>query len=194
MAPSTPPAPAAETEASSTTQPQQLQQLQQGSPEVRATTTTATVSGPLELSDLSVREPVQSSPREEQNPLPPPSTDPQTESHIQSTATQTSFTTDDTVPTVPRDFRKGSEAIGPAIDAPSVQHDSSSGPTVMITLLLPTGARHPFKIDERYLRKRNVTVEGMNPLNISVYTMKELIWRDWREGKILLSIQTNIIF
>jgi len=54
----------------------------------------------------------------------------------------------------------------------------------MITLLLPTGARHPFKIDEKYLKKRNVSVEDMNPLNISVYTMKELIWRDWREGKI----------
>lgn len=83
----------------------------------------------------------------------------------------------------PRGLRKESEAIGPAIDAPSARHDPSSGPALMITLLLPTGARHPFKIDERYLRKRNVTVEDMNPLNISVYTMKELIWRDWREGK-----------
>jgi hypothetical protein len=50
-------------------------------------------------------------------------------------------------------------------------------------LLLPsTGARHPYKIDERYLKKRNVTIEDMDPYNISVYTLKELIWRDWREG------------
>jgi hypothetical protein len=49
-------------------------------------------------------------------------------------------------------------------------------------LLLTTGARHPYKIDEKYLKKRNVTVEEMDPYNISVYTLKELIWRDWREG------------
>lgn len=49
-------------------------------------------------------------------------------------------------------------------------------------LLLTTGARHPYKIDEKYLKKRNVTVEAMDPYNISVYTLKELIWRDWREG------------
>lgn len=48
-------------------------------------------------------------------------------------------------------------------------------------LLLTTGARHPYKIDEKYLKKRNVTVEAMDPYNISVYTLKELIWRDWRE-------------
>ena len=171
MASSTPLTPAAEPEASSTTPQQQ---------EVGAA---AAVSTPLELNHLSAREPAQSPPHEDQKPLPPPNKDAQTESHIQSTATQTSFTTDDTVLAPPRDFRKESEAIGPAMDVPSVQHDPSSGTAVMITLLLPTGARHPFKIDERYLRKRNVTVEGMNPLNISVYTMKELIWRDWREGK-----------
>jgi hypothetical protein len=33
------------------------------------------------------------------------------------------------------------------------------------------------------LKKRNVNVEAMDPYNISVYTLKELIWRDWREGK-----------
>jgi hypothetical protein len=59
-------------------------------------------------------------------------------------------------------------------------------------LLLPsTGARHPYKIDERYLRKRNVTVDDMDPYNINVYTLKELIWRDWREGK--SSVQTHCI-
>ena len=167
MAPSTPPAAAAEAVATSAVP---SQQLQQGNPQVG--TAAAAASSPLELNNLSARELAQSS------------ADAQNESHIQSTATQTSFTTDGTPPVVPRDFRKESEAIGPAIDAPSVQPDPASGPALMITLLLPTGARHPFKIDERYLRKRNVTVEGMSPLNISVYNMKELIWRDWREGKI----------
>lgn len=50
-------------------------------------------------------------------------------------------------------------------------------------LLLTTGARHPYKIDGKYLKKRNVEVEEMDPYNISVYTLKELIWRDWREGE-----------
>jgi hypothetical protein len=49
-------------------------------------------------------------------------------------------------------------------------------------LLLTSGSRHPYKIEEKYLKKRNVKVENMDPYNISVYTLKELIWRDWREG------------
>lgn len=50
-------------------------------------------------------------------------------------------------------------------------------------LLLPsTGARHPYKIDEKYLKKRNVVVDDMDPYKISVSTLKDLIWKDWREG------------
>jgi|SRR5690242_9430690 len=73
-------------------------------------------------------------------------------------------------------------ALGPSTDGPAANPDNSNGPTVVIMLLLTTGARHPYKIDEKYLKKRNVTVEEMDPYNISVYTLKELIWRDWREG------------
>ena len=58
---------------------------------------------------------------------------------------------------------------------------------VEIMLLLTTGARHPFRIDEKYLTKRNVAVTGktedgkMDPSSITVYTLKELILRDWRK-------------
>ncbi|KAI0889573.1 uncharacterized protein GGS22DRAFT_1374 [Annulohypoxylon maeteangense] len=58
---------------------------------------------------------------------------------------------------------------------------------VDIMLLLTSGARHPFRIDEKYLSKRNVTVTGktedgkMDPFSITVYTLKELILRDWRK-------------
>ncbi|KAF1930665.1 uncharacterized protein M421DRAFT_99300 [Didymella exigua CBS 183.55] len=72
-------------------------------------------------------------------------------------------------------------ALGPSTDGPAANPDNSNGPTVVIMLLLTTGARHPYKIDEKYLKKRNVTVEEMDPYNISIYTLKELIWRDWRE-------------
>ena len=76
-------------------------------------------------------------------------------------------------------------AIGPSSDKPTlVPKDSEiTGPILMITLLLTNGARHPYKIDERYLKKRSVNVEGNNPINMSTYTLKELIWREWREGR-----------
>ncbi|KAI8941336.1 hypothetical protein NX059_002562 [Plenodomus lindquistii] len=77
--------------------------------------------------------------------------------------------------------RAETEAIGPSTDTPALDPDNTNGPTLVIMLLLTTGARHPYKIDEKYLKKRNVTVEAMDPYNISVYTLKELIWRDWRE-------------
>lgn len=56
------------------------------------------------------------------------------------------------------------------------------GPILLITLLLTNGVRHPYKIDEKYLKKRSINVEDNNPANMSTYTLKELIWRDWREG------------
>lgn len=80
--------------------------------------------------------------------------------------------------------RAESEPIGPSTDTPTINPDPTNGPVVVIMLLLTTGARHPYKIDERYLKKRNITVDAMDPYNISVYTLKELIWRDWREGMV----------
>ncbi|RMZ84765.1 hypothetical protein DV737_g1036, partial [Chaetothyriales sp. CBS 132003] len=57
----------------------------------------------------------------------------------------------------------------------------AKGPTLVITLLLTSGARHPFKLDGKYLHKRNVEVEENNPYNLSVYKLKELILREWRD-------------
>lgn len=61
-----------------------------------------------------------------------------------------------------------------------VKEIDESGPPLTITLLLITGARHQFKMDGKYLRKRSVSVENQDPFLISVYTLKELIWREWR--------------
>ncbi|KAK0124926.1 hypothetical protein ONS96_008801 [Cadophora gregata f. sp. sojae] len=83
--------------------------------------------------------------------------------------------------------RLDSEAIGPSTDSSLVVPAAEAGPVLVITLLLGTGARHPYRIDEKYLTKRNVTVPGMtesgrkDPFSISVYTLKELILREWRE-------------
>ncbi|KAJ5713054.1 uncharacterized protein N7483_010235 [Penicillium malachiteum] len=72
-------------------------------------------------------------------------------------------------------------------ELPSEQSDEvegkeleDAGPSLHITLLLTTGSRHPFTIDGKYLRKRSVNVENLDPFAMSVYTLKELIWREWR--------------
>ena len=58
--------------------------------------------------------------------------------------------------------------------------------------MLTTGARHPYKIDEKYLRSRKVELRSdsakdkdggesnFDPREISGYKLKELIWTDWR--------------
>ncbi|PYH87503.1 ubiquitin-like protein [Aspergillus ellipticus CBS 707.79] len=63
----------------------------------------------------------------------------------------------------------------------AAKDEDDSGPSLVITLLLITGSRHPFKIDGKYLRKRSVNVENNDPFAMSVYTLKELIWREWRQ-------------
>lgn len=70
----------------------------------------------------------------------------------------------------------------------SASAPSTEAPVCNITLLLPTGARHPYKIDEKYLSKRGVDIPETvaetgqpDPFSISVYKLKELILREWRE-------------
>jgi hypothetical protein len=85
-------------------------------------------------------------------------------------------------PNRPRaDTAKSEAAIGPDSENPAVKPEPGSGPTVVITLLLITGARHLLKVDEKYMKKRNVSTANMDPLAVSVYTLKELIWTDWRD-------------
>ncbi|KAE8329531.1 ubiquitin-related domain-containing protein [Aspergillus sergii] len=72
----------------------------------------------------------------------------------------------------------------PPVEQPSQESDAKEedqGPSLMITLLLTSGSRHPFKIDGKYLQKRSVNVENNDPFAMSVYTLKELIWREWRQ-------------
>lgn len=79
--------------------------------------------------------------------------------------------------------RATSTAIGESSDSPApVPKDAEdAGPSLTITLLLITGARHPFNLDAKYLAKRNVQVQGNDPFNLSVYKVKELILREWRD-------------
>lgn len=89
-------------------------------------------------------------------------------------------------PSSPKLDRTVSTAIGPSTDldasapAPAPKDVQDAGPTLRITLLLLSGARHPFNLDAAYLTKRNVQIQGNNPYNLSVYKVKELILREWR--------------
>ena len=97
--------------------------------------------------------------------------------------------------TTPLIRKETAPAIGSSSDKPiPIPKESDlAGPTLIITLLLTSGARHPYKIDEKYLKKRGVNVEGNNPVNMSVYTLKELIWREWREGENSPTIKQSLI-
>lgn len=90
-------------------------------------------------------------------------------------------------PSSPRQERTDSLSIGAADSPTAAASNPADGPVCNITLLLPTGARHPYKIDDKYLTKRSVDVPDVtehgkkDPFSISVYKLKELILREWRD-------------
>lgn len=115
---------------------------------------------------------------------------------VTSTTTTPQTVTDDTPPVVlaqpntppsmdtdePKTAPETSTEHSDAGSGKEVEEDA--GPSLVITLLLTTGSRHPFTIDTKYLKKRSVNVENYDPFLMSVYTLKELIWREWRSGKL----------
>ncbi|KAF9782015.1 hypothetical protein IL306_011775 [Fusarium sp. DS 682] len=93
----------------------------------------------------------------------------------------------ETGPPPPPTKQDSNLGIGPAVDdIREISGGSSDGPVCNITLLLTSGSRHPYKIDAKYLSRRSVDIpdktEGglPDPFSISVYTLKELILREWR--------------
>lgn len=74
--------------------------------------------------------------------------------------------------------------LGPDGAAPANAATESSEPILHITLMLTTGARHPYTISSKYLASRKVTATNeagvFDPREISAYKLKELIWTDWR--------------
>ena len=90
----------------------------------------------------------------------------------------------DPAPAPPLKREQTAPAIGPSSDKPTpLPKEAETAGVLMITLLLTSGARHPYKIDDKYIKKRNVNIEGNNPINLSIYDLKNLIWREWREGE-----------
>lgn len=140
-----------------------------------ATTSTSEMNRPAETSNnaISTAEPAK---------------DPLSSSSTVTASASKSAAADPSSSAHPAITRLDSAAIGPSIDnMPTPVVTSDAGPVLVITLLLTSGARHPYKIDEKYLTKRNVSVPGVtengkkDPFSISVYTLKELILREWRE-------------
>ncbi|WZH41318.1 ubiquitin-related domain-containing protein [Fusarium acuminatum] len=93
----------------------------------------------------------------------------------------------ESVPPPPPTKQDSNLGIGPAVDdIREVSGGSSDGPVCTITLLLTSGSRHPYKIDAKYLSRRNVDIPDQtegglpDPFSISIYTLKELILREWR--------------
>lgn len=80
--------------------------------------------------------------------------------------------------------RAETEPLGPATEAPIVHAPTNTGTVLSISLMLTTGARHPYKIDEKYLKNRKVEAKKptgeFEPRELSGYQLKELIWTDWR--------------
>ncbi|KIW64150.1 hypothetical protein PV04_09104 [Phialophora macrospora] len=105
------------------------------------------------------------------NPPPPPAVDVEAEQKIsRQFTTAIGPSSDDASPTVPaKDGESPSATTGVV------------GPALTVTLLLTSGARHPFKLDSKYFAKRSVDVPANDPFNLSVYKLKELILREWRE-------------
>lgn len=64
----------------------------------------------------------------------------------------------------------------------------SSTPTSLpVTILLQSGARHQFTLDSEYLSRHSIRAEMQkevlsNPFEMTVYQLKECIWKDWKEG------------
>ncbi|CAZ85252.1 unnamed protein product [Tuber melanosporum] len=99
-------------------------------------------------------------------------------SPVNSAATSSpGSTTDDSTPPPPP-----SEMKPPSSSLPI----TASKPSLSITLLLISGVRHQFVINESYLESHSVTGGTgkdslKDPFEMSVWQLKECIWKDWRD-------------
>ncbi len=188
------------------TEPQDISSVRPD--ELNVNNSTPPSSTPVEMSTLQSQP--HSNPETTQTPSTPPASSPNPDPSQENQPSTSNLTTAvapsspnrealqpvPTNPTPPSTLdRMVSTAIGPSTDQPTpISKDAEvAGPSLVITLLLTTGARHPFKIDEKYLKKRNVSIADNDPFNMSVYTLKELFWREWRDGMHFAPYSLNVI-
>ena len=53
--------------------------------------------------------------------------------------------------------------------------------SLSITLLLISGVRYPFTINSEYMSRHNVQVTDQDPMQMGVFTLKECIWKEWKD-------------
>ncbi|KAI9886266.1 MAG: phosphatidylinositol-3,5-bisphosphate 5-phosphatase [Watsoniomyces obsoletus] len=102
---------------------------------------------------------------------------------------------------IPDDPRAGTSSFSPApttspaqvnmasnqvpLSSEAAMAATSSSPTVPtsvnITLLMISGARQAYRIDDKFMKRHQIHPPGNDVLEISVYTLKELILRDWQD-------------
>lgn len=98
-----------------------------------------------------------------------------TGSIIPPATTTTAPVTGDSTPSSEMRTPSSSPPIGPSVIALSV------------TLLLISGVRHQFTMDETYLEQHSVKAQSgreslRDPFEMSVWQLKECIWKDWKDG------------
>jgi hypothetical protein len=172
---------AAETAAENTrTAPRDITNLSERADEAPSST-------PLEMSSLATKAEATSETTQPEQTHATPALMSETTHDITTQDPSAHLSSDPSLSSAPQLSRLQSTAIGPSSDAdlplpPSKDVASeAAGPTLLITLLLTNGARHPFKLDSKYLAKRSVSVPNNDPFSLSVYKLKELILREWRD-------------
>ncbi|EHK22308.1 uncharacterized protein TRIVIDRAFT_179673 [Trichoderma virens Gv29-8] len=117
-----------------------------------------------------------------------PSADPESTDQAKTSAVDSSSKGKqiDNTPESAEKIEESVMAIGPAEEEIKPAGSGPDGPVCNITLLLASGGRHPYKIDAKYLSRRHVAMPDQDesgnpdPFSISIYTLKELILREWR--------------
>lgn len=84
----------------------------------------------------------------------------------------------------------------PSLEMRTPSSSPPIGPSVValsVTLLLISGVRHQFTMDETYLEQHSVKAQSgkeslRDPFEMSVWQLKECIWKDWKDGMFRFSV------
>ncbi|KAK6499842.1 hypothetical protein TWF481_010199 [Arthrobotrys musiformis] len=67
------------------------------------------------------------------------------------------------------------------LESSTSEEEAASG--IVITLLILSGARSTFTLNPGYIKRHNVSHD--DPMVMTVYNLKECIWRDWKEEELM---------
>ncbi|KAF3923999.1 hypothetical protein ABW21_db0203561 [Orbilia brochopaga] len=83
-------------------------------------------------------------------------------------------------PTTTTNTNTNTAPEAPSVAPPETVEEEEGG--IVITLLLLSGARTTFTLNGGYLTRHNVT--HTDPMQMTVYNLKECVWRDWKEDEV----------